>query len=63
MLIAVCGCPRRCVRLATAPRYRDLIVVAGLTIDGWPVTRDEMEDTLVRKVNEVWTGKVSMPGG
>lgn len=53
LLIVVNGCVRGCLRKPTTPKYQELIVIAGLSADGWPVAREEIEDILVRKVTEV----------
>jgi len=48
------GCPRQCVNPRTAEGWSGkAIVVAGLSIDAWEVSQEELVDTLLRKINEI----------
>jgi len=53
LLIAVNGCIRRCSERTVARQFKELIVVAGFSVDGWPVAREKIEGILIKKVNEI----------
>ncbi|MFZ5642869.1 MAG: hypothetical protein ACOY46_04665 [Bacillota bacterium] len=51
ILIAVNGCPRGCLMPGPAG-FQDgkVIVIAGLSIDCWPVTQEEMTSRLIGRL-------------
>lgn len=54
IVLLVNGCTRRCLLSGTSREWPGKpVVVAGLTIDGWPVSREEMVYELSRKVKEI----------